>query len=89
MLFLTCTDRNINDAVLQILCNTAKYMGNISLAKNYAGRLGSLHCTRESNLEWILEGKDGIEQAQNNILSYLDMLTISIGTVRARMSLAP
>lgn len=88
-LLLTCTDRNITDPVLQVLCYTAKYMGNIPLAKSYAERLGFLYCTRESLLEWVLEDDDGIEQAQNNILSYLDMLTMSIGTVRIKMSSAP
>jgi len=38
-LLLTCTDRNIADPVLQVLCYTAKYMGNIPLAKSYAERL--------------------------------------------------
>ncbi len=88
-LLLTCTDRDVTDSVMQVLCYTAKYMGDIPLAKNYAEKLGSLYCTRESVLEWALEGGDGIEQAQGNILSYLDMLTMSIGAVRVKMSPAP
>lgn len=88
-LLLTCTDRHITDSVMEVLCYTAKNMGNIPLAKNYAEKLGSLRCTRESILEWVLEDDDGVEQAQNNILSHLEMLTRAIGTVRVKKSLSP
>ncbi len=88
-LLLTCTDRGITDPVMQLLCYTAKDMGNIPLAKSYAEKLGSLQCTRESILEWVLEDGDGIEQAQNNILSHLEMLTRAIGTVRIKKTSAP
>lgn len=40
-------------------------------------------------LESVLEGSDGIEQAQNNILSYLDNLVMSIEAVRIKMSSTP
>ncbi len=88
-LLLTCTDRNITDSVTEVLCYTAKNMGNIPLAKNYADKLGSLRCTRESILELVLEDDDGIEQAQNNILAHLEMLTRAIGTVRVKKASSP
>lgn len=88
-LLSTCADRAVTDSVVQVLCYTAKYIGDIPLAKSYAEKLGSFCCTKESVLEWVLEGGDGIEQAQGNILSYLDMLTTSISAVRVKMSPAP
>lgn len=88
-LLSSCTDREITDSVAATLCNTAKHMGNIPLAKTYAEKLGSLHNTKENVLEWILEGNDGIEQAQNNILYYLDYLTMSIHTVMTKTAPTP
>lgn len=64
-------------------------MGNIPLAKSYAEKLGSLYNTKESILEWVLEGDEGLEQAQNNLLFYLDMLTMTIETVRIKMLSTP
>lgn len=64
-------------------------MGNIPLAKSYAEKLGSLYYTKESILEWVLEGDEGLEQAQNNLLFYLDMLTMTIETVRIKMLSTP
>lgn len=80
-LLLTCTDRKITDTVVDILCHTAHHIGNLPLAKEYAERLGSYTCTRESQLQWLLDRDASIRQAQENMMAYLRLMTFSMQAI--------
>ena len=82
----TCTDRDIVNSAVQIMCYTAYHMGLSSLAKEYAEKLGSVCTSKEEVLAVILSGREGIEQAQNNLLHNLERLTMSVRSILVKMA---
>ena len=82
----TCTDRDIVNSAVQIMCYTAYHMGLSALAKEYAEKLGSVYTSKEEVLAVILSGREGIEQAQNNLLHNLERLTMSVSSIRVKMA---
>ena len=82
----TCTDRDIVNSAVQIMCYTAYHMGLSALAKEYAEKLGSVYTSKEEVLAVILSGREGIEQAQNNLLHNLERLTMSVRSICVKMA---
>lgn len=77
-----CLDDNIRSCTLQLLAFTHCELDNEEKAIEYAGMASGLHTCREVLLERSYIDKDKIiEQCQNNILQFLDLLYMSMSRI--------
>ncbi len=81
---LACsTDTHLRDSAIQILCFCYTYQKDdskkdIETAKKYAKMGSNIHCSDMVLLSHVLEGEEGVEACQTNIVYIVDMLWNSI-----------
>jgi len=77
------TDTHLRDSAIQILCfcYTYSFKKDIETAKKYAKMGSNIHCSDMVLLSHVLEGEEGVEACQINIVNIVDMLWNSIRTM--------
>jgi transcriptional regulator with XRE-family HTH domain len=69
--FEESTKTELRESALFSLCWVYQSIGNIEKALYYADMGGNIHCCRQSLRASVLEGEDGIKEAQNCLLQFI------------------